>query len=805
MIKSTLELADFACGKPSGRAVSSIRTIALFFGAVALGGVARAASPLLLPSGATTLPDESAGETRKALVAAGKSLVDDKSTDVWILQYDTGKTMASAIRRLVADSGATLLSPVSGGAYLVRATKAQQLAILESGKVEATRPYAPGDKGTVASGAAGAKSLLGGAPGEAIYVVDAFSDADEEALRDTLAAMDGCEVQEASQGFVRVRMTAAAHAAATALPEVESIGEWLEPVLYNDFAVKAMRIDPIWPSRQKPAQSEAASEQAQPAPARRAVVEDLFSKGLLTASGEDPNARDATEHREEIRTAAAEREGARERTDAAPLGLTGKGQIVAVCDSGLDTGDPSTLHPDVRGRVLAAFSYARQNDWSDLNGHGTHVAGSVLGNGAASDGQIRGAAYEAELVFQSCGTGSGPGLAIPNSILDDAFGFETRDGRSPRIHSDSWGSSSKGGYNEKSCLFDVASFVFPPALMVTSAGNAGADQMQPAGVIDPGSMGAPGTSKNALTVGAAETGNHGVSGDARSYFECWPGDFPNDPIRNDPLGFPPSSSATARGMAAFSSRGPCKDGRIKPDVVAPGCRVLSLRAASNGRNVHPENDRYCFMQGTSMACPLVAGTAALVRQWLVERKGVANPDAATMKALLCAGAKSLAPGQYGTGQYQEIPFTYPNNVEGWGMVDLENTVANPDGVAFRDGEVIEEGATLTFRVTATGGRPLCILMAYSDAPATSFSGGLINDLDLVVTDPAGRTWYPNSQDGPDRRNNVEGVRWPNAPAGTYIVTVKATQIQTPMDKQWTNGREDSTRFSIVANGAKEIR
>ena len=168
-----------------------------------------------------------------------------------------------------------------------------------------------------------------------------------------------------------------------------------------------------------------------------------------------------------------------------------------------------------------------------------------------------------------------------------------------------------------------------------------------------------------------------------------------------------------------------------------------------------------------MATPLVAGTAALVRQWLVERKGVANPDAATMKALLCAGAKSLYPGQYGEGEFLEIPKTYPNNVEGWGMVDLENTVANPDGVAFRDGEVIAEGEKLSFRFRAPGDRPLCILMAYSDAPATSFSGGLINDLDLTVTDPSGKLWYPNCKKGPDRINNVEGVRLTSAPLPSW--------------------------------------
>ena len=227
------------------------------------------------------------------------------------------------------------------------------------------------------------------------------------------------------------------------------------------------------------------------------------------------------------------------------------------------------------------------------------------------------------------------------------------------------------------------------------------------------------------------------------------------------------------------------------------------------------------MMGTSMSCPLVSGTAALVRQWLVDKDITTNksPDAATMKAVICAGAKSLYPGQYGEGEFLEIPKTYPNNVEGWGMVDLENAVANPDGVVVYDGVVIGEGEKRTFRVRAPGGKPLCILMAYSDYPSQNDVGGLVNDIDLTVTDPSGKVWYPNSLSHPDRVNNVEGVRWTAAPAGEYVVMVSdpplpPTQkdrdnpfyrpnggITEPMDPKVTGGKEDAIRFSLVANGA----
>ncbi|MBQ9432339.1 MAG: S8 family serine peptidase [Kiritimatiellae bacterium] len=347
-------------------------------------------------------------------------------------------------------------------------------------------------------------------------------------------------------------------------------------------------------------------------------------------------------------------------------------------------------------------------------------------------------------------------------------------------------------------------FEHPDMLILRSAGNNGIDS-NTNGVIDTGlSLGQEATSKNAMVVGASETyRTEGKYATKMTYSYTKPiwDDYYTQPY-----------DGIHQGMAAFSSRGPCRDGRIKPDIVAPGTGILSMLPANTDLwpkdySLYYYDEHYQYMQGTSMVTPLVAGSAALVRQWLVERWGIANPDGATIKALLIAGAKSLSPGQYGTGEYREIPSTYPNNVEGWGQANILNTVQPSFGVAINDGEIIAEDETRTFNVHASAGTPLSIVMAYTDAPGNPVvnqnASHLVNDLDLTVTSPDGRTtYYPNSRNSPDRLNNVEGVRIAagDVATGIYTVTVKAHSIPTGMDPELTGGREDATRFSLVVNG-----
>jgi hypothetical protein len=98
---------------------------------------------------------------------------------------------------------------------------------------------------------------------------------------------------------------------------------------------------------------------------------------------------------------------------ATSLSQTGEGQIIGVADTGIDD-----THPDFNQRIVGINPLGRPNDYSDTNGHGTNVAGSVLGDGSASNGQIRGVAPKARLFFQSLMDDNGELGGIPEDLND---------------------------------------------------------------------------------------------------------------------------------------------------------------------------------------------------------------------------------------------------------------------------------------------------------------------------------------------------------------------------------------------------
>ena len=469
-------------------------------------------------------------------------------------------------------------------------------------------------------------------------------------------------------------------------------------------------------------------------------------------------------------------------------GLTGAGQIVAMSDGGLDTGLTNTLHPDLKGRLRAAFGWKTKDVWADFTGHGTHAAGSLLGSGAAwSNGLYRGVAYEAELVFQAIGDPlGGPGLYPPSPLSKL---FEQAHTNGARIHSDSWGGPAAGRYSSYSREVDEYMWEQDDMLVVFAAGNSGVDA-DGDGVIDLQSINVPGTAKNCLTVGTAESlrapGSGGHSSETWAEW-AWTGDVPGEPIAADLQSMP--KDGVHQGVAAISSRGPCADGRMKPDMLAPGTDIVSCRSqmpmagelwgTGSGVLAGAVSNWYCFSGGSSAATPLVSGCAALVRQYLVERAGITNPCAALIKALLAGGARSLSPGQYGTGAAREIPASRPNVVEGWGQVNLEETLYPASGGAVQvwNRGRLQSGETNRFLLQVTNESPMCVMLCWSDYPASlTAAQQLVNDLDVYLISPDGERYYPGGDTTFDRVNNLVGIELPAQATGVYEVVLSGFNV-----------------------------
>ncbi|MEA1672226.1 S8 family serine peptidase [Nitrospirillum sp. BR 11163] len=488
-------------------------------------------------------------------------------------------------------------------------------------------------------------------------------------------------------------------------------------------------------------------------------------------------------------------------TDAAGLGLSGAGEVVAMCDTGLDSGDPAAIHPDFAGRVLALESYPISPSYAsrinnpgaddgpaDRNrGHGTHTAGALLGDGTASAelpnlaGPVRGLAYKAQVIMQAVeqyldwkpveGQTTPPPYSLAGLPSDLKVLYSAAYGKGARIHSNSWGGGTKQAYN--SYCTDIDTFIWnnPDFCIVFSAGNDGSDG-DGDGRIDPGSVTPPGTAKNCITVGACANNRRdiNITNGAKWGSKAAPVD-----------------ALVAGGpdqMAPFSSRGPTQDGRIKPDVVAPGTFILSTRsqrlASYNGQTPYyaPATPFYMYESGTSTAAPLVAGAITLIREYLRTQVGLPSPSAALLKAALIAGAVPLggtAPG------VEDGPL--PDINQGFGRVHLDTILAPapPLRATFLDGNGVATGDLYQYSLqVAADGSPLRVVMAYSDYPGAS----LVNNLNLVLRGPDGSTLTGNAGLGGqgsngqslDSANNVEAIAVSSAAAGIWTVQVVGANV-----------------------------
>jgi subtilisin family serine protease/subtilisin-like proprotein convertase family protein len=263
------------------------------------------------------------------------------------------------------------------------------------------------------------------------------------------------------------------------------------------------------------------------------------------------------------------------------LGLTGTNVLVNMNDSGVDD-----THPDLAGRVFAEFPVAL----NDTNGHGTHVAGIIMGSGAmstnvlnargsvnpATTNQYRGIASGARLFVQPLGFGT--------NITDDADLQEGGARTNAFISNNSWIYLGASSYSLASASYDAAvRDSLPgvpgsqPVFYVFPAGNAGEGSDDGKGGFA-GSVRAPGTAKNVMTVGALE-----LERDITNVVEKIIMTSTNTAVTNATQ-YWKNMTSSENQVAGFSSRGNVgigiegDFGRFKPDVVAPGTFVISTRS-----------------------------------------------------------------------------------------------------------------------------------------------------------------------------------------------------------------------------------
>jgi hypothetical protein len=436
------------------------------------------------------------------------------------------------------------------------------------------------------------------------------------------------------------------------------------------------------------------------------------------------------------------------------LGYDGAGVSVAVADSGLDNGDAISMHPDLLGRTPAFFYYGNLTDAADEHSHGTHVSGIIAGNAAVGEVDDNGALY---------GLGVAPGASIiAQRIFDGVGNFEsppsfekmTRDAtRSGAvIGSNSWGDDTQGTYDISAMEFDelvrdadTLALGDQQYILEFSAGNAGPG---------PQTVGSPAVAKNVIATGACE---------------------------NDRLDFFIYDSGPET-MADFSSRGPCEDGRIKPDVVAPGTWIASLQSAS-APDVNawlPISAYYQYQGGTSQAGPHASGAAAVFVQYYRLSHTNSTPSPALVKAALINSAVDMF-DDFGTDPI-------PNADEGWGRIDLTELVDSTRTFEFIDQQTpLSTGQIFERRVVVSSAEEAFrATLTYTDVPG--FPGALaalVNNLDLEVVAPDGRIYRGNQFEAGESKpntttidsiNNVEGV-YLNAPIpGEYIVRVRAQNV-----------------------------
>jgi hypothetical protein len=510
--------------------------------------------------------------------------------------------------------------------------------------------------------------------------------------------------------------------------------------------------------------------------------------------------------------------------------FTASGFVVDVSDSGIDNGTTAPGHfalytlGDTNNPSRVVYNRLEgQANYPDstirgCDGHGNLNTHIVCGY----DNQPAGFPHTDSAGYYY-GLGVCPFVRVGSSVIFDPVNFTNPDYADlmsqaytdgARISNNSWGGSTDV-YDSDAQAYDALvrdaqpdGSAFPAAgnqemVIVFSDGDSG-----PSGE----SLTSPGTAKNVIAVGATEN--------VRSMSTANGG---NNAAGNDGCGSADSQANSANDIADFSSRGPCADGRIKPDLVAPGVHITGgapqsfpppnpsgtgsaldcffnfgtiydpiygypslgvcglVGSETNGAdNFFPVGQQFFTeSDGTSHSCPAVAGACALLRQYFINQS-LAPPSPAMTKAYLMNSAG------YVTGSGADD--TLWSNNQGMGALNLGMAF---DGAArtLRDELAADlftaSGQTETFSGTINDPtRPFRVTLAWTDSPGSTTGGAALNnDLNLTVT-VGGKVYLGNVFSGDqsvtggsaDHLNNVESVFLPAGTIGDYTVTVTADNI-----------------------------
>ena len=416
--------------------------------------------------------------------------------------------------------------------------------------------------------------------------------------------------------------------------------------------------------------------------------------------------------------------------NAAPYDLDGTGVNVMVYDGG-----KVFNHADLAGRLTIG-----PTDTSGTSDHATHVACTVAGDGGSNSGM----APEANIIsygFQvPGGLGAGFLYTDPGDIqadysaaINDFDAHLSNNSIGSNVAPNGFPCSWEGNYGATGALIDEiarGTVTGEPFRIVWSNGN---ERGNGSCGTTYGTTPPPACAKNHMTVGALNSNNDSVTG--------------------------------------FTSWGPCDDGRLKPDISGPGCQSNGdggVTSCANGGG-------YSVKCGTSMSGPTVAGVAALVLQQYRESYP-ALPDFrnSLLRAIMAQTAVDLGnPG--------------PDYQTGYGSVR-----AQPAVDLIIDGHFVEDsvlqGQTYTFQLNNTSQGEVEVTLAWDDPAGTpDVNPVLVNDLDLRIVGPDSTVYHPWTLDpgnpgdpavqtGKDGTNNIEQVRIPNAPAGSYTVEITGFNI-----------------------------